>query len=611
MKKIFLLTGLALTVFARSLKAQLSPDSVSIQLIHNSPDPAADTVDVWFFVPLTNTEYPVLPNFAYRTATPVISAIPGAPVGYIPAGLAFEVRVKPKGSTTSTSPVFTKSFPTGLPKGKYHIFAQGVFSQNLLDSIPGTAETFDIVGYPNAVFTSAPDSTTLRIVHGSPDAPGVRVFAGVTTFTFASVVDSLTFNESADATIKAKPLRFWISPQGTAASAAIAKFNGNAVGGLGGVPAAVFASGFLKTSIAPNLSSFGLFAALPNGTVVQLPAEISAGVVQIIHNSPDPTLASTVGAFVSGDKLPLQLNFRGGFQSASFIANFDYAIGLAPNNGNTPTVTFPSTQFAAGENRIIVVSGVVNPANFKVNPNGFSTALKLNFFSPAKYNSTTGNTEILVFHGAPDAPFVDVFAPGVSQTIVNNLGYGSYTPAYIGPLPGAILANQILQVKDSTGTTIVSNHVISSAQATAITGKAILAFASGFLDSSAANQNGRKFGLFVAIDNGGPTPTVVQLKDTSLISSISNPTIGDLEFRMYPNPASTEILMSFNVKEQANVTIEILDLNGRVVKNVANTVYNNEKVGIREDIRDLQSGLYFARVKSDAKTSSYKFNVVR
>jgi hypothetical protein len=579
-------------------------------VIHNSPDPAADTVDVWFYVPLTSTEYAVLPNFAFRTATPVVKSIPGAPVGYIPANLPFEVRVKPKGSTTSTTPVFTKSFPTGLPKGKYHIFAQGVFSQNLLDSIPGTSEAFDIVGYPNAVFSSAPDSTTLRIVHGSPDAPGVRVFAGVTTFTFASVVDSLTFNESADATIKAKPLRFWISPQGTASSAAIAKYNGNAVGGLGGVPAAVFASGFLKTSIAPNLSSFGLFAALPNGTVVQLPSEVPAGLVQIVHNSADTTFATNVGAFVSGDKLPIQLSFRNGFQSTSFIADFDYAIGLAPNNGPTELTTFAPIQFAAGENRVLFVNGVYDTTKYKPNPNGFSTKLNLYSYSPAKFASTAGNTEILVFHGTTDAPFVDVFAPGVGQTIVNNLGYGNYTPTYIGPLPAGVLGGQTLEVKDSSGTTVVSSHIVSTSQATSITGKAIVAFASGFLDSSAANQFGKGFGLYVVFDNGGITPIVSRLEKNATVGIIA-PENADLKFRMYPNPASSELTFGFDVKETSNVSIDILDLNGRVVKNVINSTFSNEGVTNRVDIRDLQDGLYIARVKSDAKTSSYKFNIVR
>jgi len=48
-----------------------------------------------------------------------------------------------------------------------------------------------------------------------------------------------------------------------------------------------------------------------------------------------------------------------------------------------------------------------------------------------------------------------------------------------------------------------------------------------------------------------------------------------------------------------------------VVQNVINSTFSNESYFDKVDIRDLQGGLYIARVKSDAKTSSYKFNVVR
>jgi hypothetical protein len=69
--------------------------------------------------------------------------------------------------------------------------------------------------------------------------------------------------------------------------------------------------------------------------------------------------------------------------------------------------------------------------------------------------------------------------------------------------------------------------------------------------------------------------------------------------------------MAFDVKESSNVTIDILDLTGRVVSNVVNSVFDNGTVALTQDIRGLQSGLYIARVMSDNKVSSYKFNVVR
>jgi len=69
--------------------------------------------------------------------------------------------------------------------------------------------------------------------------------------------------------------------------------------------------------------------------------------------------------------------------------------------------------------------------------------------------------------------------------------------------------------------------------------------------------------------------------------------------------------MAFDVKETSNVAIDILDMNGRVVKNVVNSTFGNKTVALTEDIRDLQNGLYIARVVSETKTSLYKINVLK
>lgn len=54
--------------------------------------------------------------------------------------------------------------------------------------------------------------------------------------------------------------------------------------GLAGGAAYVFASGILG-----GTPAFGLFAALPNGTVIELPLTPTSR-VQIVHNSPAPTV---------------------------------------------------------------------------------------------------------------------------------------------------------------------------------------------------------------------------------------------------------------------------------------------------------------------------------
>jgi len=192
-------------------------------------------------------------------------------------------------------------------------------------------------------------------------------------------------------------------------------------------------------------------------------------------------------------------------------------------------------------------------------------------------------------------------------SLISGLSYGQFQKANISgntALPTS-LGTVIVDLK-LPGGVLYKSYLVPLG---AIDGVGITLVATGFVDS-AANKNGKKFGLYLAIPNG-PLSFMSPLQDTAVATSINDPSVSDLQFRMFPNPASSEIVMAFDVKETGNVAIDILDMNGRVVKNVVNSTFGNKTVALTEDIRDLQNGLYLARVVSETKTSLYKFNVLR
>ncbi len=76
----------------------------------------------------------------------------------------------------------------------------------------------------------------------------------------------------------------------------VAEFEAN-LNGLGGGAAIVFASGFLDPTANQNGAAFGLFAALPNGTVVEFPLVQPMARLQVIHNAADP-IASSVDVYL-------------------------------------------------------------------------------------------------------------------------------------------------------------------------------------------------------------------------------------------------------------------------------------------------------------------------
>ncbi len=85
------------------------------------------------------------------------------------------------------------------------------------------------------------------------------------------------------------------------------------------------------------------------------------------------------------------------------------------------------------------------------------------------------------------------------------------------------------------------------------------------------------------------TPTSVASKKSKEISNIST----------YPNPASLESTLTFTLTQTGNVTVDIVDINGKVVA----TVFNNKKLNAGEHeisafVSDLKPGIYTYRVST-------------
>ena len=89
-------------------------------------------------------------------------------------------------------------------------------------------------------------------------------------------------------------------------------------------------------------------------------------------------------------------------------------------------------------------------------------------------------------------------------------------------------------------------------------------------------------------------PALTQIYETSLTLGIKEVSIIS-NFELFPNPTETKALISFNLLQDCNATIEIIDMLGNVVysKNDYFSVGEN-KHGI--SIEDYVSGSYFCRL---------------
>ncbi|MBK6839579.1 MAG: DUF4397 domain-containing protein [Bacteroidetes bacterium] len=232
-------------------------------MIHNAADPAAALVDIYVNGNL------LIPDLAFRAATSFIDA---------PAGTLLNIGVAPGNSTSVLDTL--KNFEVTLQAGQSYVaIANGVIGTGFAPNPDGRSTAFTLF-VKSGVREAAADNSTVDFfaVHGATDAPTVDVIArGV-----ATLVDDAAYGDLT-AYISAPPSVYTLDvTPGANNSVIVATFSAN-LSTLGGGAAVVFASGFLDPTMNNNGEAFGLFAALPNGTVV--PFSNTTGIEETIDFS--------------------------------------------------------------------------------------------------------------------------------------------------------------------------------------------------------------------------------------------------------------------------------------------------------------------------------------
>lgn len=81
---------------------------------------------------------------------------------------------------------------------------------------------------------------------------------------------------------------------------------------------------------------------------------------------------------------------------------------------------------------------------------------------------------------------------------------------------------------------------------------------------------------------------------------------------VYPNPASANegVFVGFNLKSTSNVTIEIFNLMGQLVKTVTNKTFEAGQDGIDIKLSGLNTGVYFVKMTVNGETQTKKLTIV-
>jgi hypothetical protein len=474
---------LVLTMGTTSLFAQ----TAKIQIIHNSADALAQSVDIYV------NDSKLIENFQFRTATKFFD---------VPAGIDLKVTIIPRTFETPNELQWEQT--VSLERDEQYI----IVANGLLDETRYTPfQPFAVYPFAGARTESinAVDGnldieqrfTDVLVFHGSTDAPNVNVVeSGVGAGTIIS-----DFAYGTYAGYLSLPTNDYVlQVTNVEETVVVAQYAAPLKTlGLENMALTVLASGFLSPADNYNGSAFGLYVALPSGgDLIPLPlVEIenrNTARVQVIHNSADAA-AAVVDVWLDDTKLIENFAFRTATPFIDAPAGVEFTIAIQGPGSTSPANPIWSQNYtlADGETYVLVANGIVSAS-------GYEPSQPFDIYVYAMGQEAAmqaGNTDVLAFHGSTDAPTVSVWEVGVGAgEIISDFSYGDFA-GYL-ELP---TLDFVLEVRDETGTVTVAAYAAPLATL-GLEGAALSVIASGFLNP-ANNSNGEAFGLYVALPSGG------------------------------------------------------------------------------------------------------------
>ncbi len=533
-------------------------------------------VDVWY------NDQALIPDFAFRTASPFIN---------VAAGTEFDITIQPTSSSDTTNGLWRKSY-TLLGDMTYVLIANGIVS----GSGYAPATPFDI--YVNAMGreeAGTAGNSDVLVFHGATDAPTVDVYE---PYAGLRAVDDMAYGEF-QGYLELANADYSLQVQTEDGRTAVAEYAAPLETlGLTDSALIVVASGFLNPANNSDGEAFGLYAALPmGGALIALPSvDIASARVQVIHNSADAA-AAMVDVWYNDQALIPDFAFRTASPFIDVTAGTEFDITIQPpSSTDTTSGLWRKSYTLMGDmTYVLIASGIVSGS-------GYDPATPFDIYVNAmgrEEAGTAGNTDILVFHGATDAPTVDVYEATAGE-LIDDLAYGEYDADYL-ELP---TADYTLQVRDETGASIVASY--SAPLATlSLNDSALVAVASGFLNP-ANNSDGAAFGLWVALPIGG---ALIELP--SLSTSTNDLLSQQVDLQIWPVPASKDLNVSFTLDEASEISMDILNITGQMVMS---SDLGPRSVGSYTetiDVSAFKEGIYLIRFKSGNSFTTSKLKIAR
>ena len=314
--------------------------------------------------------------------------------------------------------------------------------------------------------------------------------------------------------------------------------------------------------------------------------------VQVIHNSADLSI-TTVDVYDNTNLLFDDLIFRSCSQFLNVPAgSTDISVTVSNSTDTTNAIFRKNFNFLNGEKYILMLSGIVSTS-------GYNPIIPFDIYSyPMARDSanTSGNIDVLFFHGVTDEGTIDV-RDGGGGVYFDDADYGDYDGYISEPINDLVLT-----VTDAAGTSTINSYLLP-ASTFGFMDLALTVVASGFSDPTMNSNAPFPFGLWMALPVGGG------LIDLPVVTGVKEENTALNHISMYPNPARNDLYLTVDLELPSNVSVQIYNMLGsKVIKKDFNRLQRGSNK-LRIDISELDDGIYFCRIGSGSAIETRKLEI--
>jgi len=323
--------------------------------------------------------------------------------------------------------------------------------------------------------------------------------------------------------------------------------------------------------------------------------------IQIVNNAADAA-TSIIDFRVNGEIVADDhddLEFRHATAAADIPVGGNLTLSVNPStsvDNSEALLLVEDVVLEPGETYQIIIHGISSPFGYDPGPDLVPIDLLI-IEGFEETNPNSNNTSVSVIHGSTDAPNVDIDRLFESETeFVSNIAYNE-VQGYVDLPTG----NYSFGVTEAGQEEIIDTY-FGPLESLDLGGSAISIFASGFLNPD-DNNNGPAFGLWASVPEGGeliPLQIVTSTKEEEVLSDLT----------LFPNPSNGQINVRYELRNSAEVRIDIFDISGRLI---AGNSYGQRSQGLNNETFDLgsvSSGMYFINVSIDDQRYTEKLQIL-